>query len=198
MMPWTHALLGYIAYSLFIHTVYRDSPTGRETLVVVFAALFPDLIDKPLAWQFGVFEGGYALGHSIFFMVPLSLAVAVLTYTRGRPRFGWAFAIGYVVHLSTEVGPSYIGSGELPIHQLLWPLGGGGSPQGSLLEGVTGNIIPYVRSLGGQLLSGDPSTYVLVVLGCGGFALLLWIYDGMPVVREGYRLIRRSFGRRPN
>lgn len=192
MMPWDHAIIAYIAYSLFVHAVYRDSPTGREAIIVVFASQFPDLVDKTLAWQFGVFDGGYALGHSIFFAIPLALAIAVLAYSRGRPRFGWAFGIGYLFHLPFDVLPSYFQEGELPIHQLLWPIGGGGSEQDSLLEGFIGDFVPYARWLGGELLSGDPDPYVLFLLGLGGFAFLLWLYDGMPIVREGYYSIRRA------
>lgn len=188
-MPWDHAIVAYIAYSLFLHTVYRDSPTGRDTIIVVFASLLPDLIDKPLAWQFGVFEGGYALAHSIFFAVPLSLAVVALAYARGRPRIGLAFGIGYLLHLSGDVVPSYITDGELEIENVLWPIGGGGSEQNSFFEGFMSNFVPYAHALGGQLLSGDPDSYVLFLLGLGGFGFLLWLYDGMPVVRDGYNSI---------
>lgn len=98
MMPWEHSIVGYIKYSLFIHLLYRDSPTGIGTLLVVFASLLPDLLDKPLAWQFGIFAdgGGYALFHSVFLAVPLSIVVLLLAYYRGRPRIGWTFGVGYV------------------------------------------------------------------------------------------------------
>lgn len=194
-MPWEHAIVGYIAYSLFVHAVYWDSPTGRETLLVVFASLFPDLIDKSLAWQFGLFDGGYALAHSIFFAVPLSLAVVALAYDRGRPRVGLAFGIGYLLHLSGDVVPSYITDGELKIDRALWPIRKAGSQQDSLFDGFITFFVPYVRSLGGQLLSGDPDSYVLFLLGLSGFGFLLWLYDGMPVVREGYIKIRDRVSR---
>lgn len=190
MMPWEHAIIGYVAYSLFTHAVYRDSPTARETLVVVFASLLPDLIDKPLAWHFGLFEGGYALGHSIFFAVPLSVVIGILAYERGRPRDGWAFGIGYLLHLPFDILPTYVGSGELLFERVLWPIGGDGAQQDGLSEGFVVNFVPYVRSVGGQLLEGDPSRYVLFVLGIGSFAFLLWVYDGMPVAREGYYRLR--------
>lgn len=195
MMPWEHAIVGYITYSLFVHAVYGDPPTGRETLIVVFASLFPDLIDKSLAWQFGIFEGGYALAHSIFFAVPVVLAVVAVASIRGRPQFGLAFGIGYVFHLSGDVVPSYITDGELDIDYVLWPIGGGGSHQDSFFEGFITNFVPYARSLGGQLLSGDPGSYVLFLLGLAGFGFLLWLYDGMPVVREGYTGIRDRVSR---
>lgn len=195
MMPWEHAIIGYVAYSLFVHAVYQDSPTGSETIVVVFASLLPDLIDKPLAWQFGVFEGGYALGHSIFFAVPLSIAVAILAYNRRQARFGWAFGIGYLIHLPFDILPTYIGSGDLLLERVLWPIGGSGTQQDSVFEGATINFVPYVRSIGGQLLAGEPSRYLLFVLGLGSFAFLLWLYDGMPVVREGYHSVRERISR---
>ena len=49
MMPRERVLVGYIVYSLFANTVYRDSPTSKEIIVVVFASVLPDLIHKPLA-----------------------------------------------------------------------------------------------------------------------------------------------------
>ena len=42
ILPWEHAIVGDIAYSLFVHTVYWDSSTDRETLLVMFASLFRD------------------------------------------------------------------------------------------------------------------------------------------------------------
>lgn len=193
MMPWEHAATGYIAYSLFVHAVYRDSPTGRETIVVMFASILPDLIDKPLAWQFGIFEGGYALGHSIFFAVPLVVAVGLLTSSRGRPRFGWAFGIGYLLHFPADVIPPYLMYGRLTIHHHLWPISGGGSAQGSLFGGFMDNFGVYVQYVIRESSTGDPSPLVLFLLGLAGFTFLLWIYDGMPVAREGYHWIRRIY-----
>ncbi|MCL9818279.1 metal-dependent hydrolase [Natronocalculus amylovorans] len=189
MMPWEHAVIGYIGYSLFIHAFYRDSPTASETIVVVFASILPDLIDKPLAWEFGIFASGYAIGHSIFFAVPLSLAVGLLAYRRGSPRLGWAFGIGYLLHTPFDIIPSYVRDGEVPIDRALWPLHRSGSGEGGEFRGeFIGNMVPYAQWALEEATSGEPSPYFLFLLGLFGFTFLLWLYDGAPVAREAVQI----------
>lgn len=194
MMPWEHAIVGYIMYSLFIHLLYHDSPTGIETLVVVFASLLPDLLDKPLAWQFGIFadSGGYALFHSVFFAVPLAIAVLLLTYYRGRPRIGWAFGIGNVFHLPADAIPrnvERIKEGQLDLEKVLWPVQtyGGESP-----ESFVAGSMHYFLVFAEQLQGAEPTPFLQAILGLTVSASLLWVYDGMPVVREIFNRIRRT------
>lgn len=181
MWPWEHVIVGYVAYSLLSHLVYREAPGGGATLAVVFAALVPDLIDKPLAWQFDVFPGGYALAHSVFFAVPVVIAVGLLAYRVGRPRVGLAFGGGYLVHLPCDLLPTYVRRGEIPIDRLLWPVE---KSQGEYPEGLIGEFIELFVPYAYDLVTLDPSPYLLGQLGLMGCALLLWIYDGMPVLRE--------------
>lgn len=190
MMPWDHAAVGYVVFSLFIHGVYRDSPTAKGAIIAVFASALPDLIDKPLAWQFGVFEGGRALGHSIFFAFPLSLAILALAYTRGEPKSGWAFAIGYLLHLPADVFQTYMTDDELSFDAVLWPFTVGGGPGESFSAGIVDILVKYVVYMSEGLASGDP--FVLMLLGLAASTVLLWIYDGMPVARELYVRVRRK------
>jgi len=182
MWPWEHAIMGYLVYSLFCHTIYRDSPTGLEAFAAVFASVLPDLIDKPLAWEYGVFDAGYALGHSIFFAVPLSIAVGLVARSVGRPRTGLAFGLAYLIHLPADVVDAYVRNGVYQPELMLWPLEtveGGDSNQG---------FVDYFFQLFGryqsELLAGDLSTYLWIQVGLAGFAVLLWLYDGAPVLRE--------------
>ena len=195
MMPWSHVAVGYVAYSLFVHAGYRDSPSSRETVVVLFAALLPDLIDKPLAWQFGLLEGGRTLAHSIFLGLPLSIVVLFLGYSRGRPRVGWAFVVGYLMHLAGDVFPPVL-NGEGPEFGIvLWPVTAGGGGQGeSFYAEFMENFVPYIQWLVGEIVSGAPSSELLVLLGIWGLTVLLWVYDGMPVVRDSYRWLRNLAG----
>lgn len=195
-MPWEHAAVGYIGYSLLVHGVYRDQPTTPETLVVVGAALLPDLIDKPLAWQFDVFTTGHALAHSVFFAVPAVAAVLWLAWVRGRERLGIAFAVAYLLHLPGDVFPTYLVSGEMPLERMVWPIGAGGAGYESNFRGeFLRNMSGYYRWLLEEVTSGSPEPYLLVLFGIGGFGAGLWIYDGMPVGREvlgvGRRAVRR-------
>ncbi len=182
MWPWEHAVVGYLAYSLFCHAVYRDSPGAAGTLVVVFASVLPDLIDKPLAWQYGVFETGYALGHSVFFAVPLAITVGWLARTVGRPRLGVAFGLGYLLHLPADVLPAYVTRGEFPIERILWPVrtAAPDSQRRDFLGQAAEMIVGYWQGI----VAGELSTYEWGVFGLSAFVFALWLYDGAPVLRE--------------
>lgn len=194
MWPWEHAAVGYLAYSLLCHLVYRESPSGIETVAVVVAALAPDLIDKPLAWQFGVLESSYAVGHSIFVAVPLAIVVGLLARHVGRPRAGLAFAVSYLVHLPGDFVPHYLEDGSLPIERVLWPIAGaeGSGARADPLALAT----EYFREYVAELTAADPSTRYLLQLGIVAATVLLWLYDGAPILRECYVGLRRAVARR--
>lgn len=181
MWPWEHVIVGYITYSLLSHFALRGAPSGAAAVAVVAASLIPDLIDKPLAWQFGVFPGGYAIAHSVFVAVPVALVATVLAARAGHPRVGVAFGIGYLVHLLGDLLSPYLQEGTVVLDRVLWPVE---KSQGEYPEGLIGEFIdvfvPYVI----DIVTLDPSPYLLTQLGLMGFAVLLWIYDGMPILRE--------------
>lgn len=198
MWPWEHAIVGYLAYSVSCHLLFRDSPRGLEAFAVALASTLPDLIDKPLAWEFGVFDAGYAIGHSVFFLVPLSITVGTVAAAVGRPRTGLAFAVGSLLHLPADLLYSYVSQGIVQIDLMLWPVEtvAGHPPSRGLRESFE---LLFGRYLG-ELLAGDISTYVWIQFGLAAFAFLLWLYDGAPVLREcllgGKRLLPESDGSR--
>lgn len=188
MFPWEHVIVGYLAYSLFCHLVFRGSPSAHESFLVVFGSLLPDLIDKPLAWQFGVFEGGYAIAHSVFFAVPITILVGILTRRSGAGRVGLAFVIGYLLHLPGDLIYPYVERGEFAVEKLLWPIEqAGGTYSGGLIGGFMENFLPYLA----EVLSLELSIYSSFKLGLMGCAFLLWLYDWMPVLREATAELRR-------
>jgi len=200
MWPWEHAIVAYLTYSLCCHTVFRDSPTGLEAFAVVFASVLPDLIDKPLAWEFGVFDNGYAIGHSIFFAVPLAVLIGTLARTATRPRVGLAFALGYLSHLPADVVDSLFRQGVFQVELMLWPITSvDGRPPG---PGVLEVFFHFFERYWSVVLSGDLSTYLLLQFGLAGVVLLVWLVDGAPVLREclfaGRRAIRLLLGRGPD
>lgn len=193
MWPWEHAIVGYLGYSIFCRLYYRESPDGLAAFAVVFASVLPDLIDKPLAWEFGVLESGYAIGHSIFFAVPLAVAVGALARAAGRPRAGVAFAVGYLLHLPADVLYHYATRGVVQWELMLWPVRTV-PPEGQY--GLAGYSAELLVAYGRQLLLGEPSSYLWIQLAIAGGAFVLWVADGTPVLREllvgGRRLLARS------
>ncbi len=181
MWPWEHAVIGYLVYSLAVHLLRRRSPTGPEAVIVVFASVFPDLIDKPLAWEFGVFPSGYGIAHSVFFAAPTAAVVLGLTASVGRTELGAAFATGYLLHLPADVIPHYVLDGRLPVSRVLWPVA---TTESSYPGGFAGTFRTYVTDSAVGLLSWPPRPYVLVVAGVMSCCALLWVYDGMPGVLE--------------
>lgn len=185
MWPWEHAIVGYLTYSLFSRLVYREPPGGLEAFAVVFASVLPDIIDKPLAWEFGVFEAGYALGHSIFFAVPLSIVVGVLAHSAGRSRTGLAFGVGYLLHLPSDVLDTYVRGGEANFELMLWPVET--VEPGGESQGFVGEFVRLFGQYSQEFLAGDLSTYMWFQVGIAVFAALVWLYDGAPVLRECLR-----------
>jgi len=199
MWPWEHAIVAYLAYSLCCHVVFRDSPTGLEAVVVVFASVLPDLIDKPLAWEFGVFDSGYAVGHSIFFAVPLAVFVGTIAHAATRPRAGLAFGLGYLSHPPADVVDTVFRQGVLQVELVLWPIASvDGRPPG---PGVLEGFLYYFDRYWNAVLAGDLSTYLLIQFGLAGVVVVVWLVDGAPVLREclhaGIRVARVLLGRTP-
>jgi len=191
MLPWEHAAVGYLAYSLLSHLLARRSPGALEAVAAVVGSQGPDLIDKPLSWQYGVFESGYALGHSIFLAVPLAVAAGLLARAYGRARVGAAFAVGYLFHLPGDVVPTYLQHGYLPLSVVLWPVEKAPPSADRPVVDVTVELFfEYVDVLTAQ----DPPTLVLVQAGVIGLTALLWLYDGAPVLREIVLGVRRLLG----
>ena len=192
MWPWEHAIVGYLVFSLAVHLFRSRPPTDREAIAVVFASLLPDLIDKPLAWEFGVFSSGYGIGHSVFFAVPLSAAVVLLAIRTGRDGTGVAFATGYLLHLPADLFPHLL-NGRFPVERVLWPLA---TSESSYPDGFTGTFRTFLGDWLADLLTWPPSTTVAVmaggIVGCG----LLWAVDGLPGLRGPAYAVRRLVRRR--
>ncbi|WP_049925917.1 metal-dependent hydrolase [Halopiger goleimassiliensis] len=183
MWPWEHAIVGYLAYSLFVRLVYREPPGGLEALTVVVASVLPDVIDKPLAWEFGVFESGYALGHSIFVAVPLSIVVGLVARRVGRTRAGLAFGVGYLLHLPGDVLDAAVrGDGTIYVSLVLWPVRRIESPADH--TAFADEFWRLFENYHQEFLTGEPSTYLWIQVGLAGAAALVWLADGAPVLRE--------------
>jgi len=126
MLPWTHAAFGYAVLLVVaggLVALDRRGPLSRaELLAVVAGTQLPDLVDKPLAWQFAVLPSGRSLAHSLLVAVPLCLAVVAVAWYRSHPEVGLAFAVGYATHLFGDV---YVALYYWRVEEftfLLWPV----------------------------------------------------------------------------
>lgn len=190
MWPWEHLAFGYVLLSATLHVARDRSPGGVEAGAVVLATQFPDLVDKPLSWGFGLFPSGYAIGHSLLLAVPLSAAVAGLARRRGWPGAGVAFVVGYASHLAGDVLSPFLSGGPLAFERLLWPVATFAPYETS--RGFVGRFTLYVGRYAAE--AAEPSNlpylaaYVAVFLGVA----FLWLTDGAPGVHGAVAALRTS------
>jgi len=167
MWPMGHVAIAYILYALSTRLRFEERPTGGPTVVVVFGSLFPDLVDKPLAWYLGVLPTGRTLAHSLLVLVPLCAVVFFVARQRGRGEYGVAFGIGALSHTLVDALP-VLWDEEASARFLLWPYR-------SVPEYEEGP--PGVLELLGESAT-DPyflSEFVLLAI-----ALALWRAHGYP------------------
>ncbi|WP_122089253.1 metal-dependent hydrolase [Halalkalicoccus subterraneus] len=185
MWPWEHAAFAYVCYSALTRRRLDAPPGGVATLLVVFASQLPDLIDKPLAWSFGVVHSGRMLAHAPIVVVPLCLGVYWYAARRERAECGVAFGLGYLSHIATDALQSLLVGEYAYVRFLLWPL----------LSVPVDSQSGVFAELGGFSLTPSPA---LVVSAFVGLAVAgLWIRDGTPgtdVLYRGLRALARVVG----
>jgi len=180
VLPWEHAAIAYLLYSGYSRVRYGLLPAGWPVLVVVFASQLPDLIDKPLAWQFGLIPSGRSLAHSVFVAVPLVIVVSAIARRRDRAAMGAAFAIGYLSHLATDAVPLYPGAGT-SFESILWPL----VSQEHVPRQYDGVIEPTIAILSSGLSSMlVPSVNAIGSVGMVVVMAAVWLRDGKPGLQE--------------
>lgn len=123
MNPTDHVLVAILPIAAYCLLRHRRLPTSGVILVALFAGVFPDLVDKPLAWTFGVVPSGRMVAHSLVFAVPVIAGVVFVSYRRDRLAHGLAFGWGYVSHI---VGDFFRviteGASYYYYPNLFWPL----------------------------------------------------------------------------
>lgn len=123
MDPFSHVLVP--VGLLGAYTVFRtgDLPDGDIVLLAAFAALLPDLVDKPLAWTFGITPSGRFVAHSAVVALPLAGVGTAVAVKLGYERYGYAFALGYLSHVALDYSPVlWLGTEYYYFPNLFWPL----------------------------------------------------------------------------
>lgn len=183
MWPWEHLAVGYLLYSAWCRVVWKRPPTTRGALVVGFASVLPDLIDKPLSWWLHVLPSGRSLAHSLLTFLPLAVLVVLLGARVNSQKSSVAFIVGYASHLAGDVAYPLALRGEFYANFLLWPL--------MSVGGDTERVLPHLRELVAAFVEflGTPrgSAYLVGELALLALTFAVWLRDGTPVLRALWR-----------
>jgi hypothetical protein len=175
--PWGHAAAGYLLYTLYLRTRYDRRPEGVATIVLGFGTQFPDLIDKPLAWTFGVLPTGRTLGHSLVIALLVLAAVRIVR----NSQVSDAFAIGYLSHLATDALYPFVSGEFSDLSFFVWPILS--SP-----DYETGqSFLAHLRGI-----EGSPTFLFEIVLAIVAFGV--WLRHGRPGLATLWRAFDEQVG----
>lgn len=181
MFPWAHLAVGYLTYTVWTKVWHGRVPGDAAAVALAVGTQLPDLVDKPLNWWLGVYDGR-AVGHSVLAAVVVCVLLAALARRYDRGALAGPFSLGVGTHLAADAaGPLTTGSLR-EAGFLLWPLVSAPTyPKDSLLD----HLGAWLAQL--RLLSQLPPTSLLESrfgLQLALFALLLfiWALDGFPGV----------------
>lgn len=172
MWPWEHVAVAYLAYSLTVRAWRGRAPTRGEALAVVAAALLPDLVDKPLAWELHLLNGK-SLGHSLFFAAP----VTALAWLRWGRRIAAAVGLGLVSHQVTDVAYRVALGYSADWTFVIWPLVD--RPPADA-PGLLANARYWLSVYSEFLASPRGRVYLAFEVALLAAAAGLWLYDGRP------------------
>jgi hypothetical protein len=190
MWPWEHILFAYVFYSLYVNLWRRESPDDWPVVALAFGSVLPDIVDKPLAWQFDLVSTGYGIAHSVFVVIPVFLFVYALRKRDGVGPVGAAFGFGYLLHLVGDVLPRSLSRGYLYLRPVLWPVWTHqpANDHGSLVEGVRLLLSEYVLGL----IALEMTPVRALQIGSIVLGATLWLYDGRPGLRFVSEPLRRG------
>lgn len=177
MWPWGHFAVAYLLYSLYARGRFRRPPRPAPALAVAVGSQLPDLIDKPLAWWFGVLPSGRSLAHSLLFAAGLLAVVYIVAFVLDRVETATAIAVGHLSHLATDLPPRVAFGFPFGSEYLLWPVL---TPRTFWYRERVFDPPAVVESVAGPLL--DPATFFTLQVVLFGLALALWVIDGRPGV----------------
>ncbi|RRJ33661.1 metal-dependent hydrolase [Halocatena pleomorpha] len=177
MWPWEHLAVGYLCYSLYSRVRTGSPPTEWATIALVVGTQFPDIVDKPLAWQFGLLPSGNSLAHSALVAGVSSALVLVVSHRRRVPQLGIAFVMGYLLHLPGDVLYPLVYGNGLWTEFLWWPFVSVGSGESF---SVLSKVSHLLKRTGGFLMTPAGRAYLGGELGLLLSTIVVWWFDGRP------------------
>lgn len=176
MWPWEHLAFGYVLYALGRRRLDGRPPSNGVVIALAVGTQFPDLVDKPLAWIFGVLPSGTSMAHSLLFAVPVTIATIVATKPRERRPIAVAFSVGYLSHIVGDGLYFLVTNGDLSVGYALWPLvsrSGGNESIQVIVPRLWSSFLQFLGSPQGRL-------YLALEVAFLAFAMGLWLRDGRP------------------
>jgi hypothetical protein len=122
VLPSAHFAVALLPAAAYVAVRDRRLPTLRFGAVVFLGSQFPDLVDKPLAHQFGVLPSGRVFMHSLPTALPVMIAVALYGRRTDRPRVAGAFVFAHLSHLLADNYRPLLERPPRIRSDLLWPL----------------------------------------------------------------------------
>lgn len=191
MLPWAHLAVGYITYTVWTKTLDGRVPGDVATVALAVGTQFPDLVDKPLSWFAGVYDGR-AIGHSLLVTAVLCAVLIALVRRSDHVDLAGAFTIGVGTHLVADAAGPLTTGAVREAGFLLWPFVSPPTyPKDSLLDHLGAWLVQL------QLLTqGSPAALLESRFGLqlALFALLVlvWALDGFPGVGAVLRFARSA------
>ncbi|SIR76804.1 LexA-binding, inner membrane-associated putative hydrolase [Haladaptatus litoreus] len=167
MWPWGHLAAGYLLYSGYCSIQLQNRPTAIPVFVLALGTQFPDIIDKPLAWTFGILPTGRSLTHSLFFAALLLGCLYYFSQKTNHRDIWLAFTIGYLSHLLADAALPLLEGETAYANFLLWPVLSTPSYE------TTPSFVAHFTSI--EFTGFFAFQLLLVVV-----AIVFWIRDGLP------------------
>lgn len=173
MWPWGHLAVGYLCYIGVLRIRGREQ-TSRSLLAMALGTQLPDVVDKPLAWTFGVLPSGRSFAHSVLVATVAITFVYLIAKRRNRDETAIAFSIAYISHILVDIGPTVVWG---LVHgdwsqlkwttYLLWPV-------------LSAPPYPHDESFAQHLTGFVLDPYIMIQLGLFGIAIAVWIQTNAP------------------
>lgn len=121
MLPIEHFIVAFLPILGYVSVRDKELPTPRLAALVFVGSQFPDLIDKPLAHQFGLLPSGRVGMHSLPIAVPFVCVVVAYGWYTDRLRLTSVFAFAHLSHLLADNYRPLLGPTPSVSPDLLWP-----------------------------------------------------------------------------
>jgi hypothetical protein len=190
MFPWGHLAVGYLTYTVLTKVWAGRAPASVPTVALAVGTQFPDLVDKPLGWWFGVYDGR-AVGHSLPVAVAVCVGLVYLARRYDRQDVAAAFSVGVFTHLAGDASDALVTGNLREASFLLWPvLAPPSYPKDSLVDHLGAWLVQ------GRILAQSSPTALLesrfgFQLAMFVLLVVIWAMDGFPGVGTVWSLVTR-------